>query len=61
MITETVSKFIEKVSIKGAGRASAFIAYQPKTPEALRNMIEQTPPPTKTKSILSHLFKTTDK
>lgn len=37
-MTETIGKFIEKLSIRGAGNASAFIAYQPETPEALRDM-----------------------
>lgn len=37
-MTERIGKFIEKLSIRGAGNASAFIAYQPETPEALRDM-----------------------
>lgn len=37
-MTETMGKFIKKLSTLGAGNASVFIAYQPETPEALRNM-----------------------
>lgn len=55
MNTKNICKFIKTLSIMGAGNASAFIVYQPPTPEILKNMY----PPTlkKTHSLTVHNFK----
>lgn len=38
MIAKTLGKCLETLSELGAGRASLFVAYQPKTPESLRSV-----------------------
>lgn len=38
MNTKNICKFIKTLSIMGAGNASAFVVYQPPTPDILKNM-----------------------
>lgn len=55
MNTKNICKFIKTLSIMGAGKASAFVVYQPPTPDILKNMY----PPTlnQTLALTVHKYK----
>lgn len=42
MNTKNICKFIKTLSILGAGNASAFVVYQPPTPDILKDMYPST-------------------
>lgn len=55
MNTKNICKFIKTLSIMGAGNASAFVVYQPPTPDILKEMYPFTQK--KTRSLTIHKFK----